>query len=223
MFYYSRKRRRYHRRSDSAKFAKALEMRNNPTKAEATMWDIIRAQAYPNFPDYIFYRQSVQYGYILDFYCPRLKMGIEVDGEVHNEQEQARYDYDRDNQLAREGIEILRFTNVEVLHYPQETGSKIYQTLKDKYEHPPKGYTPREGCFIATAAFNTPMAQEIGVLRSFRDSRMEPNLIGRYLILLYYNVSPPLARLVAQSNRMKAFVRLSLKPMIRLFETSNNT
>jgi len=193
-------------------------MRNNPTKAEKAMWDIIRAQTYPNFPDYIFYRQSVQFGYILDFYCPRLRLGVEVDGEVHNEQEQARHDYDRDNQLFRQGIEILRFTNNEVLRYPQETASKIYQTLKDKYEHPSKGFAPRKGCFIATAAFNTPMAQEIGVLRGFRDSRMEPNLIGRYLILLYYSMSPPLARVVARSSNMKAFVRLSLKPIIRFLK-----
>jgi len=222
MLYYSRRSSRYHRHSNPAKFDKALEMRNNPTKAEEAMWNIIRAQTYPNFPDYIFYRQSVQYGYILDFYCPRLRMGIEVDGRVHNEQEQAEYDYDRDNQLARYGIEIYRFTNDEVLRYPQETGFKIYQTLKEKYEHPPQGFASREGCFIATAAFNTPMAQEIDVLRGFRDSRMEPNLIGRYLILLYYNLSPPLARVIARSNNMKAFVRMGLRPIIRLFETSNN-
>ena len=57
--------RRYNKRSDPAKYEKAVEMRNNPTKAEAAMWDIIRNQVYANFPEYVFYRQSVQFGYLL--------------------------------------------------------------------------------------------------------------------------------------------------------------
>ena len=48
--------RKYHKRSDPAKFEKAVEMRNNPTKAESLMWNIIRHQVYQNFPNYIFYR-----------------------------------------------------------------------------------------------------------------------------------------------------------------------
>jgi len=219
MLFYSR-RRRYYKRSDPAKFDKAAEMRNNPTQAEACMWNILRRQVYQNFPDYIFYRQSVQYGYILDFYCPRLRLGIEVDGYVHDEQKE--YDYYRDNTLARHGIEVHRYSNDEVLYYPQETADKIYQTLKYKSEHPKEGIIANEGCFIATAAFGTPMAQEINTLRRFRDSKMAPNLIGRYFITLYYNASPPLARVIARSKNMKAFVRLNLKPIIRFLESRTN-
>ena len=127
MLFYGNRRRRYHKRSDPAKYQKAVEMRNNPTPAEASMWEILRRQVYQNFPDYIFYRQSVQYGYILDFYCPRLRLGIEVDGYVHDENEQKEYDYYRDNSLARHGIEVHRYSNDEVLYYPQETADKIYQ------------------------------------------------------------------------------------------------
>ena len=218
MLFYS-KRRRYYKRSNPAKFDKAAEMRNNPTRAEACMWDILRRQVYRNFPNYIFYRQSVQYGYILDFYCPRLRLGIEVDGYVHEEQKE--YDYYRDNTLARHGIEVHRYSNEDVLYNPQQTIAKIHQTLQDKSEHPEKGNTAHEGCFIAIAAFGTPMAQEINTLRRFRDTKMEPNLIGRNLICIYYNVSPPLARIIAQSKSMKAFVRMNLKPIIRFFELSN--
>jgi very-short-patch-repair endonuclease len=216
---YSKKPRRYHKRSDPAKFEKATEMRNNPTPAEASMWEILRRQVYQNFPDYIFYRQSVQYGYILDFYCPRLRLGIEVDGYVHDEQKE--YDYYRDNTLARHGIEVHRFSNDEVLYNPQVTAERIYQTLKEKNEHPPRGYTERQGCFIATAAYGTSMAQEIDTLRRFRDLSLEPNLIGRHLVTLYYSTSPPFATVIARNKNMKAFVRLSLKPIIRLFESRN--
>lgn len=77
-------------------------------------------------------------------------------------------------------------------------------------------------CFIVTAAYGTPMAEEIGVLRRFRDNELQLNRFGRCLITLYYETSPPLARVVAQSERMKAFVRLSLKPIVRYFESRNN-
>ena len=145
-----------------------------------------------------------------------------MDGYVHDEQKE--YDYYRDNNLARHGIEVHRFSNDEVLYHSQETAAKIYQTLQEKSVHTPVSYgsfAKKESCFIATAAYGTPMAQEINTLRRFRDLRMEPNLIGRYLITLYYNTSPPLARVIARSKKMKAFVRLNLKPIIRFLESSN--
>lgn len=78
------------------------------------------------------------------------------------------------------------------------------------------------GCFIATAAYGTPMAEEINTLRRFRDEEMEPNLLGKHLVTLYYDVSPSLARVIARSESLKAFVRLNLKPIIRSLETRNN-
>ena len=104
------RRRRYYSRSDPAKYEKAVEMRNNPTRAEAAMWDILRNEVYQNFPDHIFYRQSVNYGYILDFYCPTLRLGIEVDGSTHNGRE--NYDYRRDNSLKRMAYRYFDFTTM---------------------------------------------------------------------------------------------------------------
>jgi hypothetical protein len=124
-------------------------------------------------------------------------------------------------QLARHGIEVHRFSN-EVLYNSQATTERIYQTLKDKYEHPPTGLTERQGCFIATAAYGNTMAQEINILRKFRDLSLEPNLIGRPLVKLYYQTSPPLAKVIARSKNMKTFRRLSLKPIIRVFESRNS-
>jgi hypothetical protein len=66
------------------------------------------------------------------------------------------------------------------------------------------------------------MAEEINPLRRFRDEDMEPNLLGRHLVTLYYDVSPPLARVIARSENMKAFVRLNLKPIIRSLESRSN-
>jgi very-short-patch-repair endonuclease len=234
LFYSSKRRyyrRRYYRQSDPAKFEKAKEMRNNPTQAEAMMWDILRKDVYQNFPDHIFYRQSVKYGYTLDFYCPTLRLGIEVDGPVHDDRKD--YDYRRDNALARYGIQIFRFSNDAILNNSNVVASDLHRILEEKNSDrvfiatseqrttTATTLQERRGCFIATAAYGTPMAEEINILRRFRDLKMEPNLAGRYLIALYYNTSPPLARVIARSNSLRAFVRLNLKPIIR-FLVSNN-
>lgn len=234
MLFYSR-RRRYYRRSDPAKFDKAYEMRHNPTKAEAAMWDILSGQIRQKFPNHIFRRQYVQYGYILDFYCPTLRLGVEVDGYVHDEQIQ--YDRRRDNSLARQGIQIFRFNNDDVLYNTQIVASELCRIVEGKNSHRSFITAPEyttttahtlqtktnSNCFIATAAYGTPMAQEINTLRRFRDSRMEPNLIGRHLITLYYNTSPPFARVIAQSKNMRAFVRMNLNPIIRFLESNSET
>jgi very-short-patch-repair endonuclease len=231
MLFYSR-RRRYYRRSDPAKFDKAYEMRHNPTPAEAKMYDILYSEVVPKYPECIFYRQSVQFGYTLDFYCPKLRLGIEVDGYVHDEQKQ--YDSRRDNNLARYGIQIFRFRNDDVLYNTHAVASDLCKIVEEKNSRrgfiaaPDDGTTTgqtlqnKTSCFIATAAYGTPMAQEINTLRRFRDLSLESNLIGRHLVTLYYNTSPPLATVITRSKNMKAFVRLSLKPIIRLFEASNS-
>jgi very-short-patch-repair endonuclease len=107
VLYYGR-----NRRSASYKFDEAYRMRHNPTPAEARMWEIIKRQVMPKFPDHIFRRQYVQYGYILDVYCPTLRLAIEVDGGIHNEQKE--YDRTRDSHLSRHGIEVYRFQNAMV-------------------------------------------------------------------------------------------------------------
>jgi very-short-patch-repair endonuclease len=240
------RRRRYYRRSDPAKFDKAYEMRHNPTRAEAAMWDILRGQIRQRFPDQIFRRQYVQYGYIIDFYCPTLRMGIEVDGYVHDDQK--KYDIRRDRRLARRGIHVFRFSNDNVLYNTQAVASDLCQIIEVRLRHrnysanavlenksatqtPTTTQIPttattlqtERSCFIATAAYGTPMAQEINILRRFRDSRVKPNLIARHFVTLYYNASPPLARVISRNKKMKAFVRLSLKPIIHLVESSNSS
>jgi very-short-patch-repair endonuclease len=101
---------------DPSKFKKAYEMRHNPTPAEERMWEILKSQVIPNFPNHIFRRQYVAYGYILDFYCPTLRLGLEIDGDVHDDMHQREYDRERDSNLARYGIKMLRTRNDACMH-----------------------------------------------------------------------------------------------------------
>ncbi|QEW05354.1 CFI-box-CTERM domain-containing protein [Nitrincola iocasae] len=70
-------------------------------------------------------------------------------------------------------------------------------------------------CVIATAAFGTPLADEVKILRLWRDDILRKYLLGRFLIFTYYAVSPPIASLVGRSNILRASVRVILRPIIR--------
>ena len=71
-------------------------------------------------------------------------------------------------------------------------------------------------CFIATAAYGTPMIDQIQVLRDFRDGYLMKNPAGRWFVSIYYRYSPPLARFIAHHDSLRAVVRASLTPVIWL-------
>ncbi|MCH7910047.1 MAG: hypothetical protein IIB38_10565, partial [Candidatus Hydrogenedentes bacterium] len=70
------------------------------------------------------------------------------------------------------------------------------------------------GCLIATAAYGTPLAGEIDVLRSLRDRYMLRNALGMAFVDTYYRVSPPLADLVASEPALASLVRAMLHPLL---------
>ena len=74
-------------------------------------------------------------------------------------------------------------------------------------EHHPKVTTADEGCFIATAAFGTPHAEEIDELREFRDHILLSNTLGEMFVDAYYRFSPPVAEWISESERRKKTTR----------------
>ncbi len=70
------------------------------------------------------------------------------------------------------------------------------------------------GCFIATAAYGSPLAPQVQLLRAFRDRYLLPNPVGRAFVAFYYNVSPPLAKIIAGSEALRAGVRVILVPVL---------
>jgi hypothetical protein len=78
-------------------------------------------------------------------------------------------------------------------------------------------------CFIATAAYGTPMAEEIQILREFRDKYLLTNPMGEGLVNFYYKVSPPIAEFITEHSSMKLIVRAGLAPVVALSTVAVNT
>jgi len=79
------------------------------------------------------------------------------------------------------------------------------------------------GCFIATAAYGTPMAQEIEILREFRDEYLLTNPVGKGLVDFYYRVSPPMAEFITEHPSLKPIVRAGLVPAVAMSIVAVNT
>ena len=85
-----------------------VKLRRRLTPAEATLWKTLKNSQLDGRK---FRRQHSIGNYILDFFCPAERLGIELDGEVHNSDRAAEYDYKRKLYLADQGIKVLRFEN----------------------------------------------------------------------------------------------------------------
>lgn len=71
-------------------------------------------------------------------------------------------------------------------------------------------------CFIATAAYGTPYAQEIYILRRWRDNTLNRNLFGKIFVKFYYTVSPPIADYIRNKKILKKSVRSIIDVFIKL-------
>jgi len=69
-------------------------------------------------------------------------------------------------------------------------------------------------CFIATAAYGTPMAKEVISLKNFRDNVLLKTSIGRKFVFLYYTFSPPIANFIKDKPVLKTITRIWLKPFV---------
>ena len=88
----------------------ARENRKNATRQEWIFWNMVLK--HKKFHWYKFRRQKNIWSFILDFYCPKLLLWIEIDGWYHNETQ--IYDKVRDSEIYKKGIVVVRFTNEEI-------------------------------------------------------------------------------------------------------------
>jgi len=91
------------------KVRRARTFRQAPTSAEALLWEGLRRRFVARLR---FRRQHIIAGYIVDFYCPSLRLAIEVDGSVHETQRER--DEQRTRNLGQLGVTVLRIPNARV-------------------------------------------------------------------------------------------------------------
>ena len=94
-----------------AKIEAARRLRREATPAEKNAWELLRKG---RIGGWHFRRQQVVEGFIVDFFCAKLRLVIELDGSVHDDPDRARLDAERDNCLRRVGLNVVRLRNEEV-------------------------------------------------------------------------------------------------------------
>ncbi|MFC1966921.1 CFI-box-CTERM domain-containing protein [Chloroflexota bacterium] len=78
-------------------------------------------------------------------------------------------------------------------------------------------------CFIATAAYGSYLDSHVNTLRNFRDEYLTTNSIGRSLVFLYYDLSPPVAEFIDEHPALKPVVRVGLLPTVAMSTVAINT
>ena len=106
-------------------FKRAEYLRNNPTEAEKLLWEKLNCDP---FKKYHFRRQHPIHHFIADFYSHGLKLIIELDGGYHEKEDQQKKDDIRTDLLSFQGLDIIRFTNQEVM----ENMETVLKTLEEK-------------------------------------------------------------------------------------------
>ncbi len=109
---------------------RAKEMRNNPTDAEKILWFNLKSKTL----EYKFRQQHLIDDYIVDFVCLSKKLVIEVDGGIHNRQQEA--DAERTKVLNEKGFKVIRFSNKEVLNNTDSVLNIIKRELLNAVVHP---------------------------------------------------------------------------------------
>ena len=117
------------------------ELRRNSTEAEQLLWKILRNRG---FHDMKFRRQYPLAGYILDFYCHEVKLGVELDGSQHTEDDQVIYDEERTRILRdQHGVHVIRFWNSDVLNRTEEVLTELWNVIDQRLAPSPLTPLPK--------------------------------------------------------------------------------
>ena len=115
---------------------RARQLRGNLTESESKLWARLRGKQLLGVQ---FYRQKPLGNYIVDFYAPKVKLVIEVDGSQHRLEREVHRDKIRDAYFAGLGLKVLRFNSREVLSETDAVTEVIFRKTADflKIEIPP--------------------------------------------------------------------------------------
>lgn len=114
---------------NKALFSHSHQLRSQLTKAEVLLWSKLRDECRFGVK---FYMQTVIGNYIVDFYAPKIKLIIELDGSQHFDAAQVELDKLRDASLAELGLLVLRYDNRQVLFELNGVLEDIYAAVQDR-------------------------------------------------------------------------------------------
>ena len=107
------------------KLRRAKELRREMTPAEKLLWQEVRAKKL----GVRFRRQQVIQGFIVDFYCHKAALVVEVDGDIHDLQKEE--DERREKVLAEMGLRVVQFGNDEVVRNVSAVAGKIREAISE--------------------------------------------------------------------------------------------
>ncbi|MFA5021835.1 MAG: endonuclease domain-containing protein [Patescibacteria group bacterium] len=110
--------------------AKRKYLRNNSTPAEQVLWRHLQGK---QLGGYKFRRQYSVGKYIVDFYCPKFKLAIEIDGDSHFDARALQYDKKRQEYIESFELKFLRFTNADVYKNIYGVVTKILNQIEDNH------------------------------------------------------------------------------------------
>lgn len=103
----------------------AKELRAKQTRAEKVLWSFLSNKQLKRK----FRRQHPINQFIADFYCHELKLVIEVDGEIHENEDRKEYDKMRDEHIRSLGVRLIRFKNARILENPDNVVNEIKKII----------------------------------------------------------------------------------------------
>ena len=193
------------------------ELRTNMTIAEAALWKLLKNK---NVAGLQFRRQFSIDRYILDFYCPELKLAIELDGDYHYHMSQPRADYIRDKYLSENfGIKTLRFENEVVFSQQWVITNSILREKVAQLSSPSKLEGVAAGQGRVSPGVAAPYA---GVTHSSALTGTSPNL-GEELSSPTRSLSPNLGEELDSPNlgeELEGVAKKALTPRFVVFDTN---
>ena len=108
---------------------RARALRKSMTKEEQKLWKLYLCRCQPRF-----HRQYVIGNYIADFYCHKAKLVVELDGSQHYTPEEKQYDEKRTKYLQSQGLQVIRFSNLDDLQRFHSACAEIDRTIKENME-----------------------------------------------------------------------------------------
>ncbi|NTW49501.1 MAG: DUF559 domain-containing protein [Chlorobiales bacterium] len=110
---------------------RARHLRNNSTLSEALLWKRMKGK---QMKGYDFHRQKPIDNFIVDFFCPRMMLAIEIDGSSHNDKQE--YDAERQSKLESLGVRFLRFRDTEIKQNLEWVVTEIEIWIEENQTHP---------------------------------------------------------------------------------------